>query len=470
MGLRGKSVGRRLVLTAVILAGGLGGVVAPAAVGASEASGIVTGYGVPTYGAPTAINFAPMAIASTATGAGYWVVATDGGIFAYGDAAFFGSTGSMKLNRPVVGMAATPSGKGYWLVASDGGIFAFGDAGFFGSTGSMQLNRPIVGMAATPSGKGYWLVASDGGIFAFGDAGFFGSTGSIALESPVIQMAATPTGKGYWMVAVDGGVFALGDATFHGSAGGRELGTNVMAITAAPDGHGYRIVAGNGTVLAFGSATPVDSTVDAHRYVVAAARPAAGATSGLWLLSSKPTGYYRCDSDPRGDVAGPMRDRGQIDITEACILVRQSSVQIQLRFSRYRPRAEVLEALIGSSAALGLDRFYLVAASGPQAVSEEQAVVVYQGQSGPEAQGVTGDGSAVGQAVSVGVDVIPDARVLLDFSTSAFARPIGHQLFWQLISRNVSRAGDSTDFVDSSTFLGPVGCGTSAPGNACIEG
>ena len=31
-------------------------------------------------------------------------------------------------------MASTPTGQGYWLVASDGGIFAFGDAGFHGST------------------------------------------------------------------------------------------------------------------------------------------------------------------------------------------------------------------------------------------------------------------------------------------------------------------------------------------------
>ncbi|MCZ7527377.1 MAG: S8 family serine peptidase [Acidimicrobiia bacterium] len=85
------------------------------------------------------------------------------GIFAFGDAGFFGSTGAIRLNQPIVGMAATPSGSGYWLVASDGGIFAFGDAGFFGSTGAIRLNQPIVGMAATPSGSGYWLVASDGG-------------------------------------------------------------------------------------------------------------------------------------------------------------------------------------------------------------------------------------------------------------------------------------------------------------------
>ena len=62
-------------------------------------------------------------------------------------------------------------------MASDGGIFSYGDAKFFGSTGAIHLNQPIVGMAATPDGGGYWLVASDGGIFSYGDAKFFGSTG-----------------------------------------------------------------------------------------------------------------------------------------------------------------------------------------------------------------------------------------------------------------------------------------------------
>jgi predicted lipoprotein with Yx(FWY)xxD motif len=81
------------------------------------------------------------------------------------------------------------SGKGYRLVASDGGIFAFGDAGFSGSTGAMTLNKPIVGMASTPDGKGYWLVASDGGIFAFGDAGFSGSTGAMTLNKPIVGMS-----------------------------------------------------------------------------------------------------------------------------------------------------------------------------------------------------------------------------------------------------------------------------------------
>jgi hypothetical protein len=38
-------------------------------------------------------------------------------------------------------MASTPDGKGYWLVARDGGIFTFGDATFFGSTGAISLNQ-----------------------------------------------------------------------------------------------------------------------------------------------------------------------------------------------------------------------------------------------------------------------------------------------------------------------------------------
>ena len=73
--------------------------------------------------------------------------------------------------------AASPTGpgSGYWLVAADGGVFAFGDALFLGSMGGHVLDRPVVAMAATPSGQGYWLVAADGGVFAFGDAGFFGS-------------------------------------------------------------------------------------------------------------------------------------------------------------------------------------------------------------------------------------------------------------------------------------------------------
>lgn len=78
-----------------------------------------------------------------------------------------------------VEICSTPSGKGYWIVGSDGGVFTYGDAGFYGSVPGIKppvkLNAPIVGMAATPTGLGYWLLGKDGGVFTFGDAGFYGS-------------------------------------------------------------------------------------------------------------------------------------------------------------------------------------------------------------------------------------------------------------------------------------------------------
>jgi len=144
---------------------------------------------------------------------GYWLVASDGGIFSFGDAKFYGSTGAMRLNKPVVGMAPTRDGKGYWLVASDGGIFSFGNAKFHGSTGAMKLNRPVIGMAPSPTGSGYWLVAQDGGIFSFGDALFHGSTGSMPTGDPAEKIVSTPGGDGYWVVDQNGTAYPFGDAS-----------------------------------------------------------------------------------------------------------------------------------------------------------------------------------------------------------------------------------------------------------------
>jgi hypothetical protein len=78
------------------------------------------------------------------------------------------------LTYQAVAIVPTKSGQGYHLVFADGGVFSYGDAAFYGSMGGEPLNAPIVSAAATPSGEGYWLLAADGGVFCFGDAGFFG--------------------------------------------------------------------------------------------------------------------------------------------------------------------------------------------------------------------------------------------------------------------------------------------------------
>ena len=83
--------------------------------------------------------------------------------------------GGPAIGGGAVALRSTPSGNGYWVVGSDGGVFTFGDAGFFGSLGNLAINAPIVDMEPTPSGQGYWLLGADGGVFTFGDAAFYGA-------------------------------------------------------------------------------------------------------------------------------------------------------------------------------------------------------------------------------------------------------------------------------------------------------
>jgi hypothetical protein len=247
----------------------------------------------------TGVAAVPSAKATVST-SGYWLVGTDGGIFSYGAAKFFGSTGAIKLNQPVVGMAGTPDGRGYWLVASDGGIFSFGTAGFYGSMGGKPLNQPIVGIAATRTGRGYWMVASDGGIFAFGDAGFYGSTGSIKLAKPIVDIVPTPSGKGYWMAASDGGIFAFGDAGFFGSTGAIKLAKRIQQMAATPSGKGYWMVAGDGGIFSFGDAGFFGSAVDgsAEKRIVDISASASG--KGYYITASNGAVYAYGDAKSYG--------------------------------------------------------------------------------------------------------------------------------------------------------------------------
>jgi ribosomal protein L24E len=80
-------------------------------------------------------------------------------------------------------------GSGYWLVASDGGIFAF-DAPFKGSMGDVHLAKPVTGMVRY--GDGYLMVGEDGGIFDFSSVPFAGSLGDHPPPRPITSVAALP--------------------------------------------------------------------------------------------------------------------------------------------------------------------------------------------------------------------------------------------------------------------------------------
>jgi IPT/TIG domain len=211
-------------------------------------------------------------ISPTADRGGYWLVASDGGTFAFGDAGYYGSIPGVGLNpagsglpnslrAPIVGMVPSADGGGYFMVASDGGVFAFGDATFAGSCpGIGGCSGSAVAVVPDTTGHGYWVVTSTGGVYPFGDATYHGAPGP--QSSAITSAVATADGQGYWILDAAGQVFAYGDAPpVGGLPPGAAGGANPAAtIFATSDGGGYWIATALGQVTPFGDA-PNDGDV-----------------------------------------------------------------------------------------------------------------------------------------------------------------------------------------------------------------
>ncbi len=204
-------------------------------------------------------------ITPTADRKGYWLVASDGGIFSFGDSAFYGSIPGVglhpagsglpnSLDAPIVGMVPSSTGHGYFMVASDGGVFAFGDAHFEGSCpGIGGCYGTAVAVMPDSSGRGYWLVTNKGAVYGFGDAPGYGSPPPESV--PVVSAVATPDGRGYWIVYSNGAVFAAGDAVDMGAPVGYVNTYNpATAIFPTADGRGYWVAAARGDVFSYGDA------------------------------------------------------------------------------------------------------------------------------------------------------------------------------------------------------------------------
>ena len=246
---------------------------------------------------------------------GYWLVGSDGGIFTFGSAQFYGSTGSLSLQRPVVGITPTASANGYWLVASDGGIFSF-DTGFYGSipglglhpAGSGQphsLNAPIVGMVPTANGGGYFMVASDGGVFSFGDAKFEGSCPGIGgCAGKAVAVAPDASGNGYWVVTATGNIYTFGDAAYFGAPGPQSSAITSMVRT--PNGQGYWILDADGQVFPYGNAAGLGSvapnTTGGLNPATAIAATSDG--GGYWVASASGAVYNFGDAPNDGSMLG----------------------------------------------------------------------------------------------------------------------------------------------------------------------
>ncbi len=261
-------------------------------------------------------------VASAATTpCGYWLVGSDGGIFTFGQAVFQGSTGSLVLQRPIVGISTMASGQGaspYWLVATDGGVFAFG-TGFYGSIPGLglnpagsglphSLNAPIVGMVHSVTGRGYFLVASDGGVFAFGDAQFAGSCPGIGgCAGSAVAVVPDATGLGYWVVTNTGHVYSFGDAQYYGGPGpqGPPI-TSAAATEGGTGGHGYYVLDASGQVFNYGDAPALGSLPPGATSALdpATAIIVTDDNTGYWVVTALGKVYPFGDAPPEGDMSG----------------------------------------------------------------------------------------------------------------------------------------------------------------------
>jgi hypothetical protein len=211
-------------------------------------------------GAPTLAGSATAAdLEETPTGDGYWIVDSVGHVYAYGDATALGGidAGRLAPGETVTSLSATPSGKGYWIFTTKGRAVSFGDAMFVGDMSKVALAGPVLDSIPTPTGLGYYMVGSDGGIFAFGDAKFYGSMGGKKLNAPVQSLVPDSDGVGYWLVASDGGIFAF-ESQFRGSMGGTKLAKPVTGMV--PYGNGYMMVGEDGGIFNF-SDKPFDGSL-----------------------------------------------------------------------------------------------------------------------------------------------------------------------------------------------------------------
>ena len=276
---------------------------------------------------------------------GYWLVAEDGGVFAYGGAQFYGSMASTPLLSrnvaatieatwsPVIdcaSIAAADMGARVTAGEGVGGSYlpaiklgALDTACYVGNVtagtsfrcssarvihtdlsvgyaipaippadptpvaafaipGGVNIEELYVGIAGTATDAGYWLCTIAGHVYSFGDAGYHG--GAPALNGPVVDFVRSHGGAGYYLLASDGGVFAYGDAVFYGEEASPPAPMVGMALSST--GLGYWLVDELGQVYAYGDAT----------YHGGAPGSLNGPITGI-ALDTVSGGYYMVGSD-----------------------------------------------------------------------------------------------------------------------------------------------------------------------------
>jgi hypothetical protein len=211
-----------------------------------------------------------VALGAAADG-GHWVLLADGRVLAVDGAETHGDVVLSESSARPIDLCATPSDSGYWVLDHAGGVFSFGDAAFFGSIPGLGLAHPVdtVAMQSTTTGNGYWLIDRAGGVYAFGDAGYFGSAPERdeVLEAGAVDIVGD--GEGYALLDGVGGIHRFGpgasasaavrphDLAIHGIALVRSAWGGLLVIDRTGAVYPYGRAAFLGSAAQFAPSSPI---------------------------------------------------------------------------------------------------------------------------------------------------------------------------------------------------------------------
>ena len=201
--------------------------------------------------------------AAKADGLGLWAVDRNGRVWTAGTAVSYGDV-TNDSNTPT-GIVGTPSGDGYYIVLEDGGVYSFGDAKFFGSTGGEKPGgHNVTGIAPSYNlhgeVNGYWLVAEDGAVYTYGDAPFLGNGGPRTGGRVTTSITTRGDGRSYAWVHADGQI-GLSETIPSVMIQSRQYGSAIgLDSPSQQNGYPLELVPANGSDLALWDVWPKPNT------------------------------------------------------------------------------------------------------------------------------------------------------------------------------------------------------------------
>jgi hypothetical protein len=248
-----------------------------------------------------------VSIVRTPDGAGYWLLTSQGAVFSYGDAQYYGgaNVGGLSGSETAVGMATTSDGKGYWILANDGAVFSYGDAAYDGgaNTGDLTNGQTAVSITTDSSGGGYWILSNQGGVFSFGNAGFYGSAygQSYFANQTAVQLVKAGS-SGYWILSKGGSIYSYGSAPYDGNPTGFSGQTAVAMAPANSSDTGYWVLSAAGGIYAEGTAA-YDGGANGQTYFAGQSATSLAQSSdfgGYWILGNSGGVYSYGDAPFEG--------------------------------------------------------------------------------------------------------------------------------------------------------------------------